>query len=236
MKNSLWDEIAGVVLDAVGTLIEPCPTVADVYLSAASRQGVALDRSEVRERFRRHFRNDEIDETRGPMVTDETIEYRRWRRIVRAVLPELPDPERAFDELWGHFARPDAWRCFADVGPAIGALMGAGLSIRIASNFDGRLRGVVAGLSDLAGLQDSLVISSEVGHRKPHPAFYRVVCESAGLIPSQVLFVGDDLENDVLGPGRAGLRAALLDRDGRGDADGFPDLASLVASRTPLAR
>ena len=87
--------------------------------------------------------------------------------------------------------------------------------MRIASNFDARLRGVVAGLPELAGLGDSLVISSEVGYRKPHPAFYRAACESLGLPPGRVLCVGDDPENDVLGPDRArASRAVLLDRSG----------------------
>jgi putative hydrolase of the HAD superfamily len=169
------------------------------------------------------------------MVTDEEIERRRWRRIVRAVLPELPDPERAFAELWGHFARPGAWRCYPDVGPAVRALAGAGLAVRIASNFDARLRGVVGGLPEVSGLGGALVISSEVGYRKPHPAFYRAACESLGLPPERVLFVGDDLENDVLGPTRAGLRAVLIDRDGHENAgaQGFPDLARLVAARAP---
>ena len=172
------------VFDAVGTLIEPDPSVADVYVASAARQGVTLARAEVRERFRRHFRNDEVDEAKGPMVTDEALEYRRWRRIVGSVLPEVADPGRAFEELWHHFARPDAWRCFPDVGPAVRALTGAGLPLRIASNFDRRLRAVVAGLPEIAALSDSLVISSEVSYRKPHPAFYRAVCASLGLPPS----------------------------------------------------
>ena len=32
MSETLWDGIEGIVLDAVGTLIEPEPSVADVYL------------------------------------------------------------------------------------------------------------------------------------------------------------------------------------------------------------
>src|SRR4051812_35393243 len=101
--ETLSGGIEGIVLDAVGTLIEPRPSVADAYLAVAERQGVRLHAGVVRDRFRRHFRDDERDETRGPMVTDEAIELRRWRRIVAQVLPELRDAERGFEELWGHF-------------------------------------------------------------------------------------------------------------------------------------
>src|SRR5262249_33944598 len=160
------------------------------------RQGVVLDRSEVRARFRCCFEEDESDERLGPLATSEAIESRRWHRIVGNVLPELPDRERAFAELWEHFARPNAWRCFPAVGPAVRALAAAGVPARIASNFDRRLRGVVAGLPELDPLRDALVISSEVGYRKPHPWFYQDACASLGLPTGRVLFVGDDPEND----------------------------------------
>lgn len=230
ITKSLWDGIKGVVFDAVGTLIEPSPPVADVYRAAAARQGVALEPEVIRDRFRRHFRDDDLDEMAGPMVTDEASELRRWRRIVGGVLPEVPEPGRAFEELWGHFARPGAWRCFPDVAGSVRRLSDAGFPVRVASNFDGRLRGVVAGLPEIAGLGESLFISSEVGFRKPHPEFYRAVCVALGLPPGQVLFVGDDPENDVEGPNRAGLRAARLDRSRHPEAgpNVLPGLAALV--------
>ena len=76
-----------------------------------------------------------------------------------------------------------------------------------------RLRSVVAGLPELAeGIE--LVISSEVGYRKPHGDFYRAACDSLALPPERVLFIGDDLENDVRGPRRIGASAWWLDRRG----------------------
>jgi putative hydrolase of the HAD superfamily len=225
--------IEGIVIDAVGTLIEPRPRVADVYVEAARRQGVEVDRAEVRARFDRHFRNDEVDEIRGPMVTDESIELRRWRRIVAAVLPEIPDPDRGFAELWAHFARPESWRCFDDVAPALRALCASRIPVRIGSNFDSRLRNVVAGLPEIAALRDGLIISSEVGYRKPHPAFFEAVCASLGLPASRVLCVGDDLENDVLGARKSGLKGVLLDRS-KPPAGDVPHVTNLIALASSL--
>jgi putative hydrolase of the HAD superfamily len=227
-----WGEVRGIVLDAVGTLIEPFPTVAQAYTEAARRQGIEIEAGEVKRRFQRFFRVDEIDEQIGPLATDEGIEHRRWRRIVGNVLPNLPDPDRAFAELWEHFGLSSAWRAFADVGPALLALRGAGIRYVIASNFDGRLRGVVRGLPALAGSEGLLVISSEVGFRKPHSEFYLAACARMDLPPDRVLCVGDDVENDVRGPERAGLGGLLLDRDGRGlsDVPRVPDLSTLVKS------
>jgi putative hydrolase of the HAD superfamily len=229
-----WEGIQGIVLDAVGTLIDPRPSVAETYAAAALRQGLVVDLAEVQRRFGLHFRNDEVDEQLGPMATDEAIEQRRWRRIVANVLPDLPDLDRGFEELWDHFGRPDAWRCFPDVAPGLAALREVGLPVRVASNFDGRLRAVAAGLPELSGFVDPLVISSEVGHRKPHRAFYHAACASLGLPPARVLCVGDDPENDVRGAERAGLRGLLLDRDGR-RPDGLASMPGLLGLAEILA-
>src|SRR5947209_7002351 len=119
LNETPWEGIDGIVLDAVGTLIDPSPPVAEVYAAAAHRQGVELAPAVVKARFHRYFRDDEVDEMRGPLATDEPTEFRRWRRIVTNVLPEVPRPDRAFAELWDHFGRPDAWRCFPDVAEAL---------------------------------------------------------------------------------------------------------------------
>ena len=231
LNESLWKGIEGIVFDAVGTLIDPYPSVAEVYVEAAGRQDVLLDRAVVKCRFHQYFRNDEVDEMRGPLATSEPIEYRRWRRIVTNVLPEVPDPDRAFAELWDHFGRSGAWRCFDDVAPVLEQLESLQIPIRVASNFDARLRAVVAGLAELSCCASPLLISSEVGFRKPHPAFFEAACASLGLPPERVLCVGDDRENDVIGARRAGLRGLLLDRHDQRPTDlpSVPDLNALLS-------
>jgi putative hydrolase of the HAD superfamily len=227
-ERPLWDGIEGIVFDAVGTLIKPDPSVAAAYTATARRQGVELELEEVRTRFLVHFQCDEVHAEQGVLSTDEATERRRWRRIVSGVLPELTDPDRAFDELWDHFSSPASWRCFPDVAPALIALKQMGVSLCVGSNFDGRLRGVVQGLPELEPWLDSLVISSEVGYRKPHSEFFRAACDHLGLPPDRVLCVGDDVQNDVLGAIRAGLSGLLLDRGAERPAD-LPHVANLTA-------
>lgn len=221
---------AGVVIDAVGTLIEAHPSVADAYRSAALRQGIYLASDTIRSRFGRAFQTVEAEDLGGSLATDERIEVSRWRRIVAETLPELPDPERGFQELWDHFGRPEAWRPYDDAPAVLRDLESLGIAMRIGSNFDGRLRPIVDGLPDLRRWRDALVISSEVGYRKPHPAFYEAACRSLGMERSSVLFVGDDLENDYQGPRRAGIAALLLDR-----RDRFHDPLDRIASLNELA-
>jgi putative hydrolase of the HAD superfamily len=225
--------IRGIVFDAVGTLIKPVPSVAEAYTSAASRQGVGIKPAKVRERFQHHFRNEREHAGNGLLSTDEGTERRRWRAIVGGVLAEVPNPDRAFEELWDHFSQPGSWRCFPDVEPALGGLADVGISVCVGSNFDSRLRGVVHGLSELEACAQSLVVSSEVGYRKPHPLFFEAVCNHLGLPAHQVLCVGDDSENDVRGAIRAGLSGILIDRGGNRPADlpHVPVLTALVEMR-----
>jgi len=232
-KQLNWNLIDGIVLDAVGTLIKPEPSVADAYAEAAKRQGVELNRDEIKARFNSHYQSDEVRGERGLNSTDEATEVWRWRRIVAKVLPEAPNPEQIFDELWEHFGNPSSWRCFPDVVPALDAIHEAGIAVCVGSNFDRRLRKVVMGLPELSWAVDALVISSEVGFRKPHPAFYQAVGERLGQPLRRLLCVGDDPENDVRGALRAGLSAVLLDRgnDRPLDLPFVPDLTSLLESR-----
>jgi putative hydrolase of the HAD superfamily len=224
------DAIAGVVFDAVGTLIRPEPSVAEAYTASARRQGIELDVGSVKARFQTHFHSDRVDGPEGFLSTDESTEWRRWRRIVSKVLPEIPDPDLAFEELWVHFGRPEMWRTFPDVVATLQGLRELGLEVWIGSNFDSRLRPVVAGLPELADLVPRLLISSEVGYRKPHPKFFQAACDRMGLPPEQVVCVGDDLENDVLGARRAGLEGVHLVRGGHAaiDPQVVTDLTELI--------
>lgn len=225
--------IRAIVFDAVGTLIRPVPSVAEAYAGAASRQGVLIKPAEVRARFQHHFQNGDTHAGNGLYSTDEATERRRWRKIVAGVLSEVADPDRAFEELWEHFSQAGSWRTFPDVEPALGGLADAGISICIGSNFDSRLRGVVRGLPELESYLDACVISSEVGYRKPHPEFFRAVCDHLRLPAAQVLCVGDDIENDVRGAIQAGLAGILIDRGGNRPADvtHVPVLTALVEMR-----
>ena len=58
-------------------------------------------------------------------------------------------------------------------------------------------------------LVDFRIVSSELGWRKPHPAIYAAALAKAGVKPQEALFVGDRPLEDVIGPARLGIRAAL---------------------------
>jgi HAD superfamily hydrolase (TIGR01549 family) len=52
----------------------------------------------------------------------------------------------------------------------------------------------------------AIVVSGEFGWLKPHPSVYQTALEQIGARPQETVFVGDDLDNDVIGPKALGLR------------------------------
>ena len=51
---------------------------------------------------------------------------------------------------------------------------------------------------------------------KPDRQFYAKILDDNGLSPSDVLFVGDSITDDILGPKAIGMKTVWLDRDGIG--------------------
>jgi len=214
MSRSIPPEIAAVFFDAVGTLIHPRPDAASVYAEVGQRLGSRHTAEEIAQRFRSAFHLREEEDRREGWRTDEERELRRWREIVAEVLDDVTDRAGCFAALYDHFRRPESWECAAETGPVLRELARRGLAVGLASNFDERLRHVAAGLPELRPVRH-LVISAEVGWRKPAPAFFAAVRAAAQLPPERILFIGDDPENDFDGARAAGMHALLFDAKNR---------------------
>lgn len=203
-----------VLFDAVGTLLHPEPAAGLVYAEAGRRFESRLTAEAITARFRTAFhRQEEADRAAG-LRTDEGRERERWRAIVAEVLDDVADGAGCFQHLYEHFTRPTAWRVEPGAGPVLKALAERGVVLGMASNFDHRLRGVVAGFAELAPLRH-LVISSEVTWRKPAPGFFAAACSQLALPAEEILIVGDDPANDLEGARAAGMPALLYDPRGR---------------------
>jgi len=72
-----------------------------------------------------------------------------------------------------------------------------------------------------------VLISSEVGWRKPAAAFFAALCRQADAPPEAILYVGDDRANDYDGTRAAGLQALLVDPRGESDAESIRALSEL---------
>jgi putative hydrolase of the HAD superfamily len=217
-------QIEWVVFDAVGTVIDPEPSVAHAYHLIGQQFGSRQTLEEVRSRFKSAFaeteRQDRSPDTAG-LVTSAAVEEARWRHIVAAVFPEVEDGEGCFQRLHD----PTAWRAFDDTLSTLHLLSERGIRLAIASNFDHRLHPICDGIAAL-GLFEKRFISSELGFRKPSAEFYLAVVAGLNVAPERILMVGDGLENDVEGALSVGMKAVLIDRklarNGGEDVSGRP--------------
>jgi putative hydrolase of the HAD superfamily len=111
-------------------------------------------------------------------------------------------------------AEHDAWRSVHQLVPGaldlLRALRARGLATGIVSNaFDPGVlvRGELERLG-VSALCDVVVLSSETGKRKPHPAGFRLALDALGIEPAEALFVGDRVREDVDGAAAVGMRTA----------------------------
>jgi putative hydrolase of the HAD superfamily len=210
----IYNTIRAVFFDAVGTLLFPRVPVSQTYAEFARRHGGHFGESDIQPLFRNAFARQERRDSQDNWRTDEARERSRWQTIVAEVLP-IENSDACFAELWQYYSMPAAWSVNAEAGEVLVALADCGLTLGAASNFDGRLAGLLAAIPALAPLRERCVISAAVGFRKPAREFFAAVINAAGCDAQKILIVGDDLRNDIHGATAAGLRAVLFDPEGR---------------------
>src|SRR5215471_13632609 len=116
-----FGQVQAVTFDAGGTLIEPWPSVGDVYVEVAARNGLkGLSVVTLNRQFAAAWRaqkNFNYTRTAWAGIVDETFNG----------LTEALPSQTFFPELYSRFARPEAWRIFDDVLPTLEELASSGV-------------------------------------------------------------------------------------------------------------
>ena len=81
----------------------------------------------------------------------------------------------------------------------------------------------------MAPFFDAVVVSGQLGYRKPHPKVFLALLDQLGTSKEQTVFVGDNLEADIQGAQHMGMQPVWMTyvqsqkaREGRGLADAPP--------------
>lgn len=203
------DRIRAVAFDAVGTVMYPSPSVAEAYGAVIRRHlGIEVSQDTVSKTVQNALLQRSATKD---LRTSESTEHEFWANLVRQFCGAADGFDACFAELFAHFGNAKNWSCFDDVQAAVLQLQESGLLCAVASNFDLRLNSVCDGLPPVSSV-DHRVISSTVGWRKPAPQFFAAIADCLQLAPDEILMVGDDLNNDVLGAVAAGMPAVWLCR------------------------
>jgi putative hydrolase of the HAD superfamily len=225
-----------VFFDAGHTLLYAHPDLGTVYAEATASFGVRLAPERYAETFVPVFKETTQLYAQSSGASDAQ-DIAMWRDITRRIYDRLPGLsgiafDAWFDALYRRFGEPEVWKFYDDVESSLKQLRSRGLKIGVVSNWDTRLKSISDGLG-LTRLVDFIVISAEVGVRKPDPKIFQLALDKAGVRPEEAIHVGDLPEEDAEGARRAGLRPVLIDRKRR-ISGAFPAGVRVVSSLAEL--
>jgi HAD superfamily hydrolase (TIGR01549 family) len=218
-------EIRAVLFDVDFTLAKPGPDLGpEGYQRLGARYGLMLDPSRYEEARLRAF--DDL-ERHPELEHNEEIWVLFTERIIRGM---GGDDERAHEcavEMTNAWEHAHNFELYEDVLPTLAALRTHRLKLALVSNTARDLDRFVAH----HGLDVDAALSSRThGRVKPHESIFRALLERLNVQPVEAAMVGDTPEDDVQGARALGMRAFLLDREGRhADAD-LRDLRELPAA------
>lgn len=214
-------EIRAVTFDVGGTLIEPWPSVGDIYAEVAAGFGLTEhSAAELNCNFISAWR----------AKRDFDYSEAAWLELVAASFARTASalPSGFFDRLYARFTDADAWRIYDDVLPALEALAELPVRLAVISNWDDRLRPLLEKL-DLLRFFECVTISCEEGFAKPAGEIFAAARACLDLPSDAILHVGDSRREDAEGARAAGFRTALVDRaGGGGDLDSLEAITALI--------
>jgi HAD superfamily hydrolase (TIGR01509 family) len=147
----------------------------------------------------------------------EVVAAERLTFVVRrlGLSPEALGPPAMDTLLRTHMHALSEAIVFPEHHAALLADLGRRHRLAVVSNFDytptARL---VLEREGVARLFDIIVVSDEVGWRKPLPVIFETALQRLGVLAREALFIGDRLDADVAGARAVGMTTVWINRDG----------------------
>jgi putative hydrolase of the HAD superfamily len=205
-------KLEAVVFDVDFTLAKPGPDLGpEGYRTLGRRFGLDLDPTRYdaarREAIATLKRHPELDH-------DEEVWVLFTERIIQG-MGGTGDTYACAVEMTRAWERAEHFELFDDALPVLDELRDHGLKLALLSNTGRDLDAFV----EHHGIQVDAILTSRLhGKTKPHETIFRALLGELRVAPQAAAMVGDDPMDDVDGARAVGMRAWLVDRDGR-----FPD-------------
>jgi HAD superfamily hydrolase (TIGR01549 family) len=215
--------LRAVVFDVDFTIAKPGPDLGpDGYRRLGARYGLVLDPARYDE-ARRHAL---VDLKRHPELDhDEEIWVLFTQRIIEGMGGE-GDTYAAAVEMEGAWALAHHFELYEDALPTLDALREQGLKLGLLSN---TARDMDEFVAHHRLTVDAVLSSRTHGKTKPHETIFRRMLELLDVAPADAMMVGDTVDDDVEGALAVGMRAMLVDREGRyPERESLDDLRGLV--------
>lgn len=206
-------ELEAILFDFHGTLVHGGGFSFDVAMGALlgslREDGLAVEEEAFRSTYRSEVKS--YFETHANQGLEQHNTVWLARALTRLGRDSQPDDEpvtRAVDAYFDRFT--EEMTTFPGVAELLEGLH-ARFRLGLLSNFtDPRPVRRVLERDGLASHFDAVVISADLGRRKPQPAIFEHALAELGSRPECALFVGDDPTDDIEGAKAVGMRTAWV--------------------------
>lgn len=207
--NSFMDEIKAVGFDLFNTLITAEPGAVQEALGTLTRTLKEQGFHFTDEAFKHTYREAALEFIEAAHREGRETHNRFWisatlNRLGHSVEPEDSRIETAIEAYFAMF--PSRCHLLPETERMLSGLKDR-YRLGLLSNFTHAPAAVrIIQAVGLGAFFDVQLISGDLGYRKPHPTVFQRLVEQLGVEPREALFVGDDLDADVYGALRAGLK------------------------------
>jgi putative hydrolase of the HAD superfamily len=218
--------LRAVVFDVDFTLARPGPDLGpEGYRELGRRHGLELDPSRYEQ-----ARAAALTEVKRHPELDHDEEI--WVLFTERIIVGMGGSGNTYAaavEMEGRWANSQHFDLYDDALPVLALVRDRGLKIGLLSNSSRDLAEFVAHHRLHA---DAVLTSHAHGKTKPHESIFRAMLDLLAVEPGEAAMVGDTVEDDIEGAIAVGMRALLLDREGRypGLAGRLDDLRELPAA------
>jgi putative hydrolase of the HAD superfamily len=199
--------IKGVFFDWGFTLAHPEPDRDIQFHQAAQESGVVLPLKGLLKGI--YEADNQVPEGAPPRYgkeKDKTPFLKWWEVLLANIGGDLPENTKLeITKLAGERVKEAIWVLYDDVLPTLKRLKKQGLIIGLISN-------ISIGRAGLERFLDVTVTAQDVGVGKPETIIFLTALKQVDLTTSEVVYVGDQYEVDVVGARNAGIKAILIDR------------------------
>jgi putative hydrolase of the HAD superfamily len=228
-KKKSMNTIKAIGFDLFNTLITADP---EALSEAMQRLTGSLEKSGFQiepDPFRKAYREAAIRFVTESKSNGKETHNRFWisaalTSLGQNIAPEDPPISRAVEAYFSAFF--DYCRLIPKTIEMLEQLKGR-YRLGLLSNFTHApaVEGLLARLG-LAPFFETVLVSGEIGYRKPHPLVFEMLVKNLGYEKHQILYVGDSLDPDVLGATQSGLRPVWMTYVQDNHLPSIPGLAS----------
>jgi putative hydrolase of the HAD superfamily len=212
--SSFTRGIKAVFFDFGGTLVYLSPSKEELFFKATRSIGLRLKRDEIKLAYRVVNYCNKYSSVKIRDANERSRFYQEYNRQLCEVLGISSCFDTLHPIVASLFSNSKKWKVFKDVLTVLPRLRKSRVMLSVVANWDANLGVLMEGLK-IKHFFDLVVSSQELGIEKPDPEVFK---RAVAMLPraqkmSEVMYIGNEYELDIVGARAAGFVPVLIDRD-----------------------